>query len=77
MTVQELENEFNNIDLSKYQLRINYQNANGDKDQYIVEDVETKGDNIEFSWLLSRKVTMYRGTVNFVVCAVNSPIRLP
>ena len=59
-----------NIDLSKYQLRINYQNANGDKDQYIVEDVEAKGDNIEFSWLLSRKVTMYRGTVNFVVCAV-------
>ena len=51
-------------------MRINYQNANGDKDQYIVEDVETNGDNIEFSWLLSRKVTMYRGTVNFVVCAV-------
>ena len=55
-----------NIDLSKLQIRINYQNANGDKDQYIVEDVETNGDNIEFSWLL----TMYRGTVNFVVCAV-------
>ena len=59
-----------NIDLSKLQIRINYQNANGDKDQYIVEDVETNGDNIEFSWLLSRKVTIYRGTVNFVVCAV-------
>ena len=59
-----------NIDLSKLQICINYQNANGDKDQYIVEDVETNGDNIEFSWLLSRKVTMYRGTVNFVVCAV-------
>lgn len=59
-----------NIDLSKLQIRINYQNANGDKDQYIVEDVETNGNNIEFSWLLSRKVTMYRGTVNFVVCAV-------
>lgn len=59
-----------NIDLSKLQIRINYQNANRDKDQYIVEDVETNGDNIEFSWLLSRKVTMYRGTVNFVVCAV-------
>lgn len=59
-----------NIDLSKLQIRINHQNANGDKDQYIVEDVETNGDNIEFSWLLSRKVTMYRGTVNFVVCAV-------
>ena len=59
-----------NIDLSKLQIRINYQNANGDKDQYIVEDVETNGDNIEFSWLLSRKVTMYRGTVNFIMCAV-------
>lgn len=63
-----------NIDLSKLQIRINYQNANPDpennKDQYIVEDVETNGDNIEFSWLLSRKVTMYRGAVNFVVCAV-------
>lgn len=59
-----------NIDLSKLQIRINYQNANGDKDQYIVEDVETNGDNIEFSWLLSRKVTTYRGTVQFIVCAV-------
>ena len=59
-----------NIDLSKLQIRINYQNANGDKDQYIVEDVETNRDNIEFSWLLFRKVTMYRGAVNFVVCAV-------
>lgn len=59
-----------NIDLSKLQIRINYQNANGDKDQYIVEDVETNGDNIEFSWLLSRKVTMHRGTVNFIMCAV-------
>lgn len=60
-----------NIDLSKLQIRINYRNANRDQDQYIVEDVETNGDNIEFSWLLSRKVTAYRGTVQFIVCAVN------
>lgn len=59
-----------NIDLSKLQIRINYQNANGDKDQYIVDDVETDGDNIIFSWLLSRKVTAYQGTVQFIVCAV-------
>lgn len=59
-----------NIDLSQLQIRVNYQNANGDKDQYSVEDVETNGDNIEFSWLLSRKVTQYRGTVQFIVCAV-------
>lgn len=59
-----------NIDLSKLQIRINYQNANGDKDQYIVEDVETNGDNITFSWLLSRKVTKFKGAVQFIVCAV-------
>lgn len=59
-----------NIDLSKLQMRVNFQNANGEKDQYIVDDVETDGDNIIFSWLLSRKVTVYQGTVQFIVCAV-------
>lgn len=59
-----------NIDLSKLQIRVNYQNANSQKDQYIVTDVQTKGDNIIFSWLLSRKVTAYRGNVSFIVCAV-------
>lgn len=59
-----------NIDLSQLQLRINYQNANSQKDQYIVTDVQTDGDNIVFSWLLSRKVTAYQGNVSFIVCAV-------
>lgn len=59
-----------NIDLSKLQMRVNFQNANGEKDQYIIDDIETDGDNIIFSWLLSRKVTAYQGTVQFVVCAV-------
>lgn len=59
-----------NIDLSSLQLRVNYRNANGDKDQYIVTDVNTEGENIVFSWLLSRKVTAYQGTVQFAVCAV-------
>lgn len=58
------------IDLTQLQLRINYQNANGEKDQYIVDDVTQNGDNVIFSWLLSRKVTAYRGTVSFIVCAV-------
>lgn len=59
-----------NIDLSQLQIRINYQNAGNEKDQYIVDDVATDGDNITFSWILSRKVTAYRGTVQFIVCAV-------
>lgn len=59
-----------NIDLSELQLRINYQNANSQKDQYIVTDVQTDGDYIVFSWLLSRKVTAYQGNVSFIMCAV-------
>lgn len=59
-----------NIDLSQLQIRINYQNASEQKDQYIVDDVAQAGDNITFSWLLSRKVTAYRGSVQFIVCAV-------
>lgn len=59
-----------NIDLSKLQIRVNYQNANSQKDQYIVTDVQVDGDNIIFSWQLYRKVTRYMGTVSFIVCAV-------
>lgn len=59
-----------NIDLSQLQIRVNFQNANGEKDQYIVTDLESDNENITFSWLLSRKVTAYKGEVRFIVCAV-------
>lgn len=59
-----------NIDLSTLQLRVNYRNANGEKDQYIITDMVADGDVITFSWLLSRKVTAYMGLVQFIVCAV-------
>lgn len=58
------------INLSELQIRINFRNANQETDQYIVEDVTTDGENITFSWSLSRKVTAYKGTVSFIVCAV-------
>lgn len=60
-----------NVDLTQYQLYINYQNANGEKDKYIVTDVKVVDDNITFTWLLSRKVTEYQGTISFIVCARN------
>lgn len=60
-----------NIDLTKLQLRVNYQNANNETDQYICTDVTEEDEgNITFSWLLSRKVTRYQGVVRFIVCAV-------
>ncbi len=57
------------IDLTTLHLYINYQNANGEKYQYLVEDVQADGDYITFSWLISPDVVAYKGTVKFVLCA--------
>lgn len=59
----------NQLDLASCFIRVNYRNANGETDTYLVDDVRVVGDNILFSWLLSKKVTIYRGQVQFVVCA--------
>ena len=59
----------NNIDLTEYKLYINYQNANGGHDAYLIDDVAVSGDNITFSWLLSRYVTLSSGSVKYSLCA--------
>ena len=61
----------NNIDLSTMHLYINYQNANGDKYPYLVEDVRTDGDYITFSWLIGPDVVTYKGQIKYIVCAKN------
>lgn len=66
----------NGVDLSKLQLRINYQNASkipSGKDMYIVTDATVYNDEwVYFSWELSRKVTQYKGNIYFIVCAVKA-----
>ena len=66
----------NGVDLSKLQLRINYQNASkmpSGKDMYIVTDATVYDDEwVYFSWELSRKVTQYKGNIYFIVCAVKA-----
>lgn len=58
-----------NIDLSTMHLCINYQNANGQKYPYLVEDVDVDGDYIIFSWLIGPDVVAYKGQIKFIVCA--------
>lgn len=60
-----------NIDLSTMHLYINYQNANGQKYPYLVEDVQTDSDYITFSWLIGPDVVAYKGQIKFIVCAKN------
>ena len=61
-----------NIDLTEYNLYINYRNADNKLNSYLVEDVTVTGDTINFSWLLSRHVTESPGTINYIVCAKKS-----
>jgi hypothetical protein len=61
-----------NIDLTAFNLYINYMNASGEYNAYLVDDVTVSGDIITFSWLLSRHVTEKSGTVNYIVCAKKS-----
>lgn len=60
----------NNLDLAGSFIRMNYRNANGEIDSYLVQDVAADGDNVTFSWLLSPKTTMYKGQLSFVMCVV-------
>ena len=66
----------NNVDLAGSFIRINYRNANGDIDSYLVKDVSVEGENVLFSWELSPKVTMYKGQVKFVVCVVGADTKV-
>lgn len=61
-----------NVDLTKYYIRVNWENANGKIDYDEIDDVvesETTPGNVVFSWLLSREVTEKFGNVTFTVCA--------
>ena len=66
-----------NLDLSTMHLYINYQNANGDKYPYLVEDVQTDGDYITYSWLIGPDVVAYKGQIKFIVCAKKGDGTIP
>lgn len=60
------------IDLSERAIRINFQNAGNEPDQYIVTDLQHDDEKVYFSWLLSRSATLQKGITTFSVCAVKS-----
>lgn len=59
---------YNEIDLSTYTIRINYENAKGEGDVGGATDIIVKPDTIEFTWVIGRHAFMYKGDVKFVVC---------
>ena len=65
------------LDLASMFIRVNFRNAGGEEDGYLVTDVAVSGDYITFSWQLWPKVAAYKGEVLFGVCAdlPNTPDR--
>lgn len=67
-----------NLDLSKFSIRINFENVSSVdpdisiKDQYICEDASINEDNITFSWVVGKNAARYMGTIRFIVCAVKT-----
>lgn len=61
---------YGEFDLSTFDIRINYMNANGLGGIYVVNDttVESDTDTLIFSWLVDRHVVEYAGDVSFSVC---------
>lgn len=66
----------NQLDIASCFVRINYRNANGHEDSYLVNDIVVDGNNVTFSWLLSKKVTEYKGQIRFVMCVVGPDLKL-
>ena len=58
-----------NLDLTKCICRINYMNAKGYRDSYLIDDILAEGDDITFTWKLKGKVTDGRGNCLFIFCA--------
>lgn len=59
----------NDLDLTQSSVRINFKNAGGQSDAYIVSDVAESDDgNVTFSWLVGRKMMMYYGPAYFIIC---------
>lgn len=65
--------EYGEFDISTFGIRINYVNYNSSgvaqaKDIYYVEDAESDGDTISFSWLVGRNAYLSKGTTKFIIC---------
>ena len=63
---------YGTTDLSKFNIRINYMNANDEGDIYVVTDKNVLEASITFSWLVGAHALAYKGDVRFIVCLKES-----
>lgn len=65
---------YGDLDLSDFDIRVNYLNANHEGDVYAVTDAVADASTgvITFSWLVGRTATSHKGNVRFIVCLKRS-----
>lgn len=59
-------------DMSKMAIYINYKLSNGYTDRYPVDNVVADDEVIHFEWTISRNVTQVAGTISFLVCVMKT-----
>lgn len=59
---------YKSIDLTEYQISINYVNEEEQKDVYYIENCILSGGTITFDWLVGATACAMPGTVGFTVC---------
>ena len=67
----QMPNSYCGFDLTTFSARINYMNANGDGDVYVVDDLAVDADDpsmMTFTWLVGRSACEYKGDTKFIVC---------
>ena len=63
---------YGDTDLSVFNIRINYMNANEEGDVYVVTDKNIDETSITFSWLVGQNALAYMGDVKFIVCLMEA-----
>lgn len=58
---------YHGSDLSSFQIRINYQNADGEVNYFTVSEKTVDTDTFSFVWVVAADAVMTKGTVLFVV----------
>lgn len=58
---------YHGSDLSSFQIRINYQNADGEVNYFTVSEKTVDTDTFSFAWVVAADAVMTKGTVLFVV----------
>lgn len=59
-------------DLSKMAIYINYVLSNGYADSYPADNIAVEDDVMFFTWTIKREVTQVSGSIKFIVCAKNT-----